>query len=202
MTAPETTAADAFRARLTPRARLMCPRGQDVDALIWAALQRYTPEDLAGLVGGDGSRAEARHRANAVPPAPGCRLRQRHDGGHRVMALPWVRLDTQFATNPKILALVADQKWRAIVVYTAGLGYSGAHGTDGFLPHLCVTHLHGTKREAATLCEVGLWKGVPGGWEINGWSEFQQSSEEAAERKRKAKLAAEVRWSKTRRAEP
>lgn len=112
------------------------------------------------------------------------------------MALPWVRLDTQFASNPKVLSLIEDGKWRAIVVYTASLGYSGAHGTDGFLPSLCLSMIHGTKREAVALCEVGLWKASVGGWDINGWSEFQQSSEEAAERKRKAKLAAEIRWHK------
>lgn len=51
MTAPS-IAADAFRSKLSPRARLLCPRGQDVDALIWAALERFTPQQLANIVGG------------------------------------------------------------------------------------------------------------------------------------------------------
>ena len=112
------------------------------------------------------------------------------------MALPWVRLDTQWSHNPKFLELAEDKKWRAIVVYMAGLGYAGAHGTDGFLPSLCLPMLHGTRRDAADLAEVRLWTPTVGGWDINGWAEFQTSSDEAAERKRKAKLAAEVRWGK------
>lgn len=114
------------------------------------------------------------------------------------MALPWVRMDTQWPHNPKFLMLAEDKQWRAIAVYWAGVGYAGAHGTDGFLPALSLPMLHGTKRDAMQLCEVGLWTPTVGGWDINGWAEFQTSSEEAAERKRKAKLAAETRWHKKR----
>lgn len=112
------------------------------------------------------------------------------------MALPWVRLDTQFATNPKVLALVEDKKWRAIVAYIASLGYSGVHGTNGFLPSLCLPYLHATKKEAADLLEVGLWDAAPAGWEIHGWSEFQPSTKEHEDRKIRAKAAAEIRWAK------
>ena len=114
------------------------------------------------------------------------------------MPLPWVRLDTQWPHNPKFLALVEDKKWRAITVYMAGLGYSGAHGTGGFIPELSLPFLHATKREASELAQVNLWSPAPGGWDINGWCEFQPVTDEAEERRRKAKLAAEVRWSKQR----
>ncbi len=112
------------------------------------------------------------------------------------MGLPWIRLDTQFPTNPKILMLMDDKKYRSAFVWVAGLGYSGAHGTDGFLPSTCLLFLHATRREAADLVEVGLWKAMQGGWEINGWNEYQQSSDETAERSRKAKIAAHKRWAK------
>lgn len=114
------------------------------------------------------------------------------------MPLPWIRLDTQFPTNPKVLALVEDKKYRAAFTYISGLCYSGAHGTDGFLPELSLGFLHATRREATELVTVGLWQTLPGGWEINGWNEFQQSSEEAAKRKRDAKAAAHARWLKAR----
>lgn len=114
------------------------------------------------------------------------------------MALPWVRLDTGFAHNPKVLELVAEKKWQAIAVYIAGLGYSGQHGTDGFLPKSALPLLHGTARTATDLVHARLWVGCPGGWDINGWSEFQPSSEEHEDRKRKAKAAAEIRWAKAR----
>jgi hypothetical protein len=114
------------------------------------------------------------------------------------MALPWVRLDTQWASNPKFLMLVEDKKWRAIAVYMAGLGYSGVHGTNGFLPGLCLPMLHGTKREAAELVDVRLWTPAPAGWDINGWAEFQPSSEEHEQRSQRAREAAQIRWSKQR----
>ncbi|WP_429520249.1 hypothetical protein [Rhodococcus sp. BE178] len=113
------------------------------------------------------------------------------------MGLPWVRLDTQFASNPKILALLAEKKFRASFAYVASLGYSGAHGTDGFLPDLCLAFIHATRADARALVDVGLWNEHPGGWEINGWTEFQQSSDEAAQRKQRAKDAARKRWEKT-----
>ncbi len=110
------------------------------------------------------------------------------------MGLPWVRLDTQFASNPKILYLVQDKKFKAAFVWVASLGYAGAHGTDGFIPAAALPFLHATKADAKALSEVGLWVETIGGWEINGWSEFQQSSEEAQLRRKKAKNAAMARW--------
>lgn len=110
------------------------------------------------------------------------------------MGLPWVRLDTQFASNPKILYLVEDKKFRAAFVWVTSLGYAGAHGTDGFLPAACLPFLHATKADANALVSVGLWKPAPGGWEINGWAEFQPSNEETQERKKRARDAAMKRW--------
>lgn len=110
------------------------------------------------------------------------------------MALPWVRLDTAFPRNHKVLALIADKKWQAVTCYISGLAYAGEQGSDGFLPSPCLPFIHGTSRIADSLVEVGLWQGVPGGWLINGWLEFQASSEEHAARSRKARAAAELRW--------
>lgn len=110
------------------------------------------------------------------------------------MGLPWVRLDTQFASNPKILYLVADKKFKSAFVWVASLGYAGAHGTDGFIPAAALPFLHATKADAKALAEVGLWLETIGGWEINGWADFQQSNEESQLRKKRAKDAAMARW--------
>lgn len=112
------------------------------------------------------------------------------------MPLPWVRLDTQWPHNPKFLMLAEDKKWRAIAVYMAGLGYSGAHGTRGFLPLLCLPRIHGTKREAVELVEVCLWVPQQGGWDINGWDEFQPETDDSQARRDKAIKAAKARWNK------
>lgn len=114
------------------------------------------------------------------------------------MALPWVRLDTGFAQNPKVLHLVEDKKYQAIVLYVAGLGYSGQQGTDGFVPSSALVFLHGTKRNANDLVSIGLWIPCKGGYDINGWAEFQPTSDEARARKSRAKAGAEARWAKQR----
>lgn len=112
--------------------------------------------------------------------------------------LPWVRLDTQFATNPKVLDLVEDKAWRAVAAYTFSLGYAGVHGTNGFIPRSALPFLHATRREATQLCEVRLWVPVEGGWDINGWTDFQPSTEEHAARSERAKRAAQKRWAARR----
>ena len=114
------------------------------------------------------------------------------------MALPWVRLDTQWPHNPKFLMLIEDKKWRAIAVYMAGLGYSGAHGLKGFLPALCLPSLHGSKKEAYELVDVRLWIPAQGGWDINGWAEFQPETDDAEARRERAKKAAQKRWADKR----
>lgn len=112
------------------------------------------------------------------------------------MGLPWVRLDTQFAANPKILELIAAGKWRAAFVYPASLAYSGAHGSAGYIQDTAFPFIHATKREAEALVEVGLWTPVPGGWDINGYDEFQAVDEAAQKRRDRAQKAAAARWAK------
>lgn len=115
------------------------------------------------------------------------------------MGLPWVRLETGFPHNPKIIALAADRRWQAITLYVSGLAYSGEHGTDGFIPHHCLSFIHGTPRVADQLVQVSLWRPRPGGWDINGWEEFQFSSAEHKARSDRARAAAEIRWRGRRR---
>lgn len=117
------------------------------------------------------------------------------------MALPWVRLDTALPDNPKVLALVDGHRdgRASAFVYICGLTYSGKHGLDGFLPRECLSRsLHGRPEDARRLVAAGLWKESPAGWEINGWMEFQASSQENRDRSSKARAAAELRWAKER----
>lgn len=110
------------------------------------------------------------------------------------MGLPWVRLDTQFATNPKIVGLLAEKRYRAAFVYVAALAYAGQHGTDGYIPEHCLFLIHATKQDASALVDAGLWAPSPGGWDINGWAEFQISDEEARKRRERAQKGAAARW--------
>lgn len=111
------------------------------------------------------------------------------------MPLPWVRLDTAFPYNPKLLAMLAEKEGhRAGLVYICGLSYSGAHGTDGFIPREALPFIHGRMIDASRLVRHGFWWDQPGGWLINGWVEFQQTSEENQARRKRAQAGAAARW--------
>jgi hypothetical protein len=102
------------------------------------------------------------------------------------MALPWVRLDTSFFDHPKVLQLMEDRKHRAIVTHLAALTYSGKHGLDGFVPKPALRIFGGTVDDTKSLVEQDLWHVSKGGWEINGWLEYQFSTNENQARKEKA----------------
>lgn len=75
------------------------------------------------------------------------------------MALPWVRLDSNIATHPKILALLAEKDGpKAFVLYVSALGYAGGHGTDGTIPRYALSVLHGNDKLATLLVDKGLWE--------------------------------------------
>lgn len=113
------------------------------------------------------------------------------------MPLPWVRLDSNFWSNPKILALLRERTgYRAAFVWVAGLAYAGGHGTDGFITRETLPLIQGRQVDADLLVKTGLWQAEPGGWMINGWLEFQISSAEHDLRSKKARAAAAARWSK------
>lgn len=111
------------------------------------------------------------------------------------MPLPWVRLDTAFPYNQKLLAMLRRKDgYRAALVYICGLSISGGQGSDGFVSTESLPFTHGRNADAALLVEFGFWVPQPGGWLINGWEEFQQSSEETQLRRKRAQAAAEYRW--------
>jgi hypothetical protein len=119
------------------------------------------------------------------------------------MGLPWVRLDTAFPRNPKVLALLEEKDgFRAVVVYVCSLAYSGEQGTDGFVPRYALQHLHGRSADAQKLVIHNLWQAVPvsihkasangngiTGWTIRDWASYQQSTQETQERKASAQAA-------------
>jgi hypothetical protein len=86
----------------------------------------------------------------------------------------------------------------AAFVYCCGLAYSGKHGTDGFIPASALPRLNGRKVDAERLVEAGLWHAVEGGWDVNGWAEYNPTTDSSA-RVRAAKRAGSskgncIRW--------
>ncbi len=110
------------------------------------------------------------------------------------MSLPWVRLDTQFPHNPKILLLVEAKQFRALFVYVNGLCYAGGQGTAGYIPKGALPLIHGTKRDADQLMQGGLWTPNPTGWDIHGWEDKQATGQELYDRRTRAQAAALARW--------
>ena len=114
------------------------------------------------------------------------------------MGLPWIRLDTSVPDNPKILGLLTDpQGHRAAFVWICCMAYAGKHGTAGFIPREAMTRVNGKSADFKRLCAVNLLTEGAGGWDINGWDEFQLADEAAQARRDKAKKPAAARWSKS-----
>lgn len=93
------------------------------------------------------------------------------------MALPWVRLDANFASHDKVLALIADPspaRWQALSSYVCALGWSGAHGTDGAVPRSALPFVHGTPKTARLLQTYGLWEATTAGWAIRNYESRQE----------------------------
>jgi hypothetical protein len=111
--------------------------------------------------------------------------------------LPWVRLDTAFPHNQKLLALLADKDgYRAALVYLCGLAHCGAQGSDGFITAAALPFIHGRPSDAKRLVDHAFWIPRPGGWLVHDWEKFQESNAETQERRKRAQHAAESRWGK------
>jgi hypothetical protein len=108
------------------------------------------------------------------------------------MGLPWVRLDANIGSHDKVLYLIADPskaKWQALASYMVALGWSGANGTDGFIPTIALPFVHGNAATARLLVKHKLWDEARVGYSIRNYAERQQSSA-AAESVREAKQRA------------
>ena len=95
------------------------------------------------------------------------------------MGLPWVRLDSNIATHPKVLRLIAQRDgYRAFTVSICSLGYSCGHATDGLIERFALTTIHGTERHARMLVDGGFWEYDPEGrgWLIRNWDRRQEMS--------------------------
>lgn len=109
--------------------------------------------------------------------------------------LQWIRLDTSFPDNPKIMDLVDHNQHRVVVGHISMMCHVGKTGTDGYFPEGALRRYGITKKDAYTAAESGLWIPAPGGgFAINDWAEYQVSDEAAKARSDKARRAAEKRW--------
>ena len=112
--------------------------------------------------------------------------------------LRWVRLDTTFPSNQKVLDLAYANRHRAITVYLCGLAYAGAQGTDGWIPASALPILHARRSDAQHLVDAQLWLPIDGGWQIHDWHDYQPTTDTLntrhQDRVRRARAAANIRW--------
>jgi hypothetical protein len=116
--------------------------------------------------------------------------------------LQWIRIDTSMFENPKFLYLVEDRQYKSVVIHIAAMCYSGRHGLDGYIPKSALRIIGSTVSDATKLVTNGLWNPAPGGWQINGWAEYQPSNEEIKKRSDNARKAASSRWNGHRKEPP
>ena len=100
----------------------------------------------------------------------------------------WVRLDTGYFTNPKVLRAGTD----AALLHLAAICYLGAHQLNsGVLSveavDLLVSTVRLRKRDAvvAQLVAVGLWHEQPDGWQVHHYDLMNGDSSEAASARRR-----------------
>lgn len=110
------------------------------------------------------------------------------------MALQWIRLETNYPGNLKVLELVSSKKWQAIAVFTFGLAYCGAQEKGGFIPKTALKLIHGTPKTARELVEVGLWEEAPSGWVIPKFESYGPTHEPKLSPSERGKKAANARW--------
>ncbi|MEV6555900.1 hypothetical protein AB0M22_09300 [Nocardia sp. NPDC051756] len=117
------------------------------------------------------------------------------------MGLPWIRLDTSTFDHPKMLDLMDDKQYRAIVVHLAGMAYSGKHGLDGYIPKAALRVIGGTAADVKRLVAADLWdEHDGGGWDVHGWKDYQFSSDEHEARRQRlserGRKGADALWAK------
>ena len=111
--------------------------------------------------------------------------------------LQWIRLDTTFPDNPKIMDLVDSNQHRVVVAHVSMMCHIGKTETDGFFAEGALRRYAITKKDATLAVASGLWVPRPGGgFEINGWAEHNPVDAAALARSDKARKAAEKRWHK------
>ena len=90
--------------------------------------------------------------------------------------MTWIKLDDSFPDHPKVRKAGPEASW----LYIAALCHSRRFLTDGFVDAEMVpmmTTLRSSKKAIEALVSVGLWIEVEGGYEINDYSEHQQTKE-------------------------
>jgi hypothetical protein len=102
--------------------------------------------------------------------------------------VPWFKVDDKLHDHRKVRKLGRD-KLPGLGLWTACGSWSAANVTDGFVPQDVVQRYDPKGRYARVLVAVGLWveEIVDGedGYRFHDWDEYQPSSTEVEERRKR-----------------
>jgi hypothetical protein len=89
--------------------------------------------------------------------------------------MAWIEMTDRLGTHPQIVQ-AGLSGW----LFTCGLWYCCAHGTDGRIPRealrVLAPGLHTPEKHAARLVAVGLWHEQPEGYQVTDLSSFARSA--------------------------
>jgi hypothetical protein len=89
----------------------------------------------------------------------------------------WFRVDDEFLTNPKVMALSAAAK----VLYVSGLAYCSTNLTDGHIPAVALGLVAAAgnvpAKASSELVHAGLWHKAADGWDVHDYLEHQDPAE-------------------------
>lgn len=105
-----------------------------------------------------------------------------------------LKVDEQFPTHTKVLGL----SHRAFRLHVTALCYCAANLTDGLVVKEALPIIGAVSGRGKVLTDeleqARLWVKIPVGWTIHGFLEWNQSKEDAQERRRIGKESADRRW--------
>ena len=97
--------------------------------------------------------------------------------------MPWVKLDDQFFSHPKVIDRSKDAK----LLYMASLTYCAANLTDGYLSpaalRLAAAMVDVPAGVAQELVSAGLWTRCENGYQIHDYLEYNPSAEEVKQQR-------------------
>lgn len=111
--------------------------------------------------------------------------------------MAWFKVDDGFANSRPILAIPRRYRTQAAGLWVLAGTWSAKELTDGFIPDYLLDELASTPAIAKWLVSAGLWRIVPGGYQLIGWEKYQFTKEQVlarrkaeAEKKQRARDAA------------
>ncbi len=103
--------------------------------------------------------------------------------------MPWLKMDDNFITNPKLLGIGKDSK----LLYFWSLGFAAKELTDGFISKKYLMNIaglagiDGLQDAISELLDARLWEPAEGGYCIHDFLEYNPTAEQVRKERQEAK---------------